>query len=269
MNQKTLLPNKKPPRMLFRFQAMKVKQLLRSGQFYFAIAALIFAGTSQLGCENSEGPAGVVGAITSDGLESVSGVDAGNSNKQGVGAIKQTVDVVGQGPAGPVVAELGATVIRTKNGVRIALTMPTPMPGSYSYPPPNGFQTIAPAPGTPEVFTGWAFIFNEPENCAVPYECIPPPPGAPAPNDFTEARGGVHNYAGHAISGSGTLNLVGHISVGESRFGGPFGLEDPVGAEIHVAAAPHGVLLPELLPDQINTPVGSPPFWWLALFPAP
>jgi hypothetical protein len=160
------------------------------------------------------------------------------------------------------VAELGATVIRTKNGVSIALTMPTPMPGSYSYPPPNAFQTIAPAPGTPEVFTGWAFIFNEPENCAVPHECIPP-------GDFAAARGGVHNYAGHAISGSGTLNLVGHISVGEPRFGGPFGLEDPVGAEIHLALAPHGVLLPELLPDQIKTPVGSPPFWWLALFRAP
>lgn len=184
------------------------------------------------------------------------------------GAVKQTANVVGQGPAGPLVAEKGASVTRTKNGVSIALTMPTPQPGSYNYPPPNRFQPVAPAPGTPEVFTGWAFIFNQPENCAVPNQCIPPPPGAPAPNDFTTGRGGVYNFAGHPVSGNGALNLVGHISVGESQFGGPFGLENPDGAEIHVAVAPHGVLVPELMPDQISTPVGSPPFWWLAQFPS-
>ena len=43
--------------------------------------------------------------------------------------------------------------------------------------------------------------------------------------------------------------------------------ENPAAAEIHVAVAPHGVLVPELMPDQIRTPVGSPPFWWLAQFP--
>ena len=184
------------------------------------------------------------------------------------GAVKQTANVVGQGPGGPLVAENGATVTRTKNGVRIALTMPTPLPGSYDYPPPNPFQPVAPVPGTPEVFTGWAFIFNQPENCAVPNQCVPPPPGTPGPNDFTEGRGGVYNFAGHPVSGGGALNLVGHISVGESQFGGPFGLENPANAEIHVAVAPHGVLVPELLPDQIRTPVGSPPYWWLAQFPS-
>jgi hypothetical protein len=185
------------------------------------------------------------------------------------GAVKQTANVVGQGPAGPLVSENGATVIRTRNGISIALTMPTPVPGSYNYPPPNPFQTVAPVPGTPEVFTGWAFIFNQPENCAVPNQCVPPPPGGPAPNDFTRARGGVYNFSGHAVSGGGTLNLVGHISVGDPQFGGPFGLENPAGADIHVAVAPHGVLVPELLPDQLRTPVGSPAFWWLALFSAP
>ena len=183
------------------------------------------------------------------------------------GAVKQTSNVVGQGPAGPIVAENGATVTRTKNGFGIALSMPTPLPGSYDYPPANPFQPVAPVPGTPEVFTGWAFIFNQPENCAIPNQCVPPPPNAPAPNDFTTARGGVYNFAGHPVSGGGALNLVGHLSVGESQFGGPYGLENPAGAEIHVAVAPHGVLVPELLPEQIRTPVGSPPFWWLAQFP--
>lgn len=185
------------------------------------------------------------------------------------GAVKQSADVVGQGPAGPVVAVAGAKVIRSSNGITAAFTMPTPLPGSYRYPPANEFQTVPPVPGTPEVFTGWFFFFNQPENCAIPNQCVPPPPGAPAPNDFTRARGGVYNFAGHAISGGGTLTLVGHISVGEQQFGGPFALENPLGADVHLAVAPHGVLVPELLPEQTRTPVGGPPFWWLALFPAP
>ena len=185
------------------------------------------------------------------------------------GATRQTADVVGQSPAGPVVSPDGASLIRTKNGITASLNMPTPMSGSYNYPPANPFQTVAPVPGTPEVFTGWLFFFNNPENCAVPNQCMPPPPGAPAPNDFTEGRGGVYNFAGHAISGSGSLNMVGHISVGDAQFGGPFALDNPSGAEIHLAVAPHGVLVPALMPEQINTPVGNPSFWWLALLQAP
>ena len=182
------------------------------------------------------------------------------------GVIKQTLDVIGQGIMGPVVSPDGASLIRTKNGVKASIVMPTPVSGEYNYPPVNPFQTVAPVPGIPEVFTGWFFFFNEPENCAVPNNCSPPPPGAPAPNDFTEGKGGVYNFSGHAISGSGTLNMVGHISVGETQFGGPFALDNPLGAEIHLAVAPHGVLVPMLLPQQISTPVGNPSFWWLAAF---
>ena len=183
------------------------------------------------------------------------------------GADKQLSDVVGQGPAGPVVAADGAQVIRSKQGVTISVAMPTPQSGSYNYPPPNPFQTVAPVPGVPEVFTGWAFIFNAPENCLVPNQCVPPPPNTPAPNDFTRGRGGVYNFSGHAVSGGGALNLVGHIAIGDQQFDGPYGLENPAGAEIHAAIAPHGVLVPDLLPEQIRTPVGNPSFWWIALFP--
>ncbi len=185
------------------------------------------------------------------------------------GAVKQTANVAGQGPGGPVVSENGATLIRTRNGITIALSMATPGPGSYNYPPANPFQTVAPVPGTPEVFTGWAFIFNHPERCAVPFQCVPGNPSAL--NDFAANRGdgGAYNFAGHAISGGGSLNLVGHISVGETLFGGVSPLRNPAGADVHVAVAPHGVLVPELLPEQINTPVGNPSFWWIAVFGAP
>lgn len=185
------------------------------------------------------------------------------------GAVKQTTDVNGQGIGGPLVSPNGATLIRKKNGISVAVSMPTPMPGTYNYPPANPFQPVPAMPGTPEAFTGWVFFFNNPELCAIPHACSPPPPGAPAPNDFTTAGGGVYNFAGHAVSGGGFLNMVGHISVGESNFGGPSTLQNPYGAEIHVAIAPHGVVIPGLLPGQFNTPIGGPPFWWVSLFLAP
>jgi hypothetical protein len=173
---------------------------------------------------------------------------------------KETADVVGQGPAGPVVSPQGATLVRTAAGVAISIAMPTPAPGSYDYPPANVFQPIAPEPGTPEVFTGWAFIFNDPASCATPGVCMP--------TDFAAGRGGsgVYNFGGHAISGGGDLRLSGYISVGKSQFGGVSPLTNPMGAHVHLAIAPHGVVLPELLPAMLNTPVGSPPFWWLAIF---
>lgn len=204
---------------------------------------------------------------TANGVVAAAMLCASTSTLFAQGVVMQTADVIGQSPAGPIVAQGGATVIRDNNSVFLSLTMPTPEPGSYDYPPANPFQPIDAAPGTPEVFTGWAFIFNEPENCAVPNQCVPPPPGAPAPNDFTEARGGAFNYAGHAVSGGGDLNLVGSLSMGDPQFGGPFGLEDPFEAEIHLAVAPHGVLLPELVPDQLRTPIGDPSFWWLTQVP--
>ena len=45
------------------------------------------------------------------------------------GAVKQTVDVIGQGTDGPVVSPGGASLIRTKNGVTASTTsqgMPSP-----------------------------------------------------------------------------------------------------------------------------------------------
>jgi hypothetical protein len=185
------------------------------------------------------------------------------------GAVKQTTDVNGQGIGGPLYSLNGTTLIRTKNGISIAVSMPTPMPGTYAYPPANPFQPVDAMPGTPEAFSGWVFFFNNPKACAIPDACVPPPPGTPGPNDFTEAAGGAYNFAGHAVSGGGSLNMVGHISVGESNFGGPYTLQNPYDAEIHVAIAPHGIVIPGLLPGQFNTPIGNPTYWWVSLFLAP
>jgi len=170
---------------------------------------------------------------------------------------KETVDVGGQGGVGPAVSEDGATLIRGKKGITISLSIPTPMAGTYNYP-------LGTVPGHPEAFTGWAFVFNYPGLCTDP--CNGDDIGA-----GTAAQGGVYNIAGH-VSGGGNLQMVGHVSVGETPFGGAnhAPLENTQGAEVHVAIAPHGLLDPSIMPAQIKTPIGGPPWWWVAFFiPAP
>lgn len=186
-----------------------------------------------------------------------------SSQSYGQGVMKATADIFGQSPAGPVVSEGGASLLRTPNGITVALTMPTPVPGSYDYPPMGSAWQPAPVPGFPEVFTGWAFVFNSPE------ECASTPCAGPTPTS-AEGRVGVYNFAGH-VAGGGTLNLVGHISIGDAVFGHPNPeannpLDNPRGAEVHLAIAPHGALLPDAMPDQINTPTGNPTYWWISLF---
>lgn len=186
-----------------------------------------------------------------------------SSQSFGQGVMKATADIFGQGIAGPVVAEGGATLLRTPKGLTISMTMPTPMTGSYAYPPDPSPWQPAPVPGFPEVFTGWAFVFNSPEECAAS-PCAGPTPVS------AEGRVGVYNFAGHVVGG-GTLNLVGHISIGDTVFGHPNPdannpLDNPRGSEVHLAIAPHGALLPDHMPDQIVTPVGNPAYWWISLF---
>ena len=172
------------------------------------------------------------------------------------GASHETVDVVGQSGAGPVVSEDGATIIRTKNAITASLKMPTPIPGSYTYPDGNAFQPFV-FVGHPEVFTGWIFIFNNPAECS-DGECGSDDLGP------TPARGGAYNFAGHVVGGS-TLKLTGHVSVGKEAFGG-VPLDNPSGAEVHLAVAPHGMVQPDFLPAQISRPIGNPALWWVAIF---
>lgn len=69
------------------------------------------------------------GAITVGSFGLITPVAASNE-----GVISETEDVFGQGPDGPVVAEDGATLGRTRNALSINLSMPTPEPGTYTYP---------------------------------------------------------------------------------------------------------------------------------------
>jgi hypothetical protein len=168
----------------------------------------------------------------------------------------QTEDVIGQGVSGPVYATDSAWLMRSDTGVTAKMSIPTPEPGSYNYPPGNVFQPNGAVPGHPEAFSFWAFVFNHPELCSGPcdFDDLGPTP----------AQGGVYNVGGH-IEGGSTLTLSGRIEVGETPFGG-MALSQPRTAFVHLAIAPHGQLDPALLPTQITKPIGSPDYWWVALF---
>jgi hypothetical protein len=154
----------------------------------------------------------------------------------------ETADIFGQGPDGPVVAEGGATLRRTPNGISVSVSMPTPAPGSYLYPDPS--PTATDEVGPPEAFTLWVFVFNDPE---------------------AEDWDGAFLGAGHVVGGP-NLKLTGHVSTQTEPFAGAR-LDDPQGAEVHVAVAPHGALDADRMPAQIQTPSGpGPDIWWLAVF---
>lgn len=162
---------------------------------------------------------------------------------------QETTDVMNQGGAG-VYAEDGATLNRTPNGLRITVTVPTPEPGTYVY--PAGGEV-----GHPEVFTLWAFVFNQPDQCVG--DCDGGDFGGPA--DVA-----VYNVAGHFSAGQ-SMTFTGHVGVGEASAG--LGtLNNPEGAEVHVALAPHGGVSARALPQEFRIPAGSPvcACWWVALF---
>jgi hypothetical protein len=157
------------------------------------------------------------------------------------GVVKETADIFGQGLGGPVVANGGATLRRTPNGISVTLSMPTPDPGTYTY--PSSGEAFS-GPGRPEAFTLWVFIFDDP---------VDP--------DWTGAFLG----GGHLVGGP-NLTLSRHISRTTEPFAGER-LQNPEHARVHLAVAPHGALDPELLPAAIQTPTGpGPDIWWLALF---
>lgn len=172
------------------------------------------------------------------------------------------------------------SITRSEDGVHLHLDLTTPEAGSYTYP-----ENIGPeAQAQPEVFTGWAFVFNYPEHCQTPYDC-----GAA---DFEgAAKGGVYNFGGvsNQLSQDGGGDIVlngatdGFVRIkGDIMAGQPqrsdlppetttFALENPMGAEIHAAIAPHGQFDAATIADELYNPTGNPACgcWWVAVFEAP
>lgn len=203
------------------------------------------------------------------------------------GGIGETADRVNNNPTASTEAELllaeNAHLTRSEDGIGIEMKLITPEAGSYTYP-----ETV---PGErqaqPEVFTGWVFIFNNPELCQSN-------PGTEFPcggQDFNdEVKAGAYNFSGtinqlHQVSGGelqlnsfsdGYVVLNGEIGVGQEQRPpvaqqvSTHPLENPMGAEVHVAIAPHGQLDIETIATELYSPVGNPACdcWWVATFAA-
>jgi hypothetical protein len=176
-----------------------------------------------------------------------------------------------------------ARLMRTEDGIAISMRLITPEAGSYTYPDTVAAERQA----QPEVFTGWVFIFNNPENCTSFPDTEFPCGGA----DFNDdVKAGAYNFSGVTnslgqFSGGevllnphtdGMVTLVGEIEVGKQQLPPVMDgttshpLDNPMGAEVHVAIAPHGQFDAATMPDELFSPVGSPTCecWWVATFPA-
>ncbi|MGI9608584.1 MAG: hypothetical protein ACR2P0_20815 [Acidimicrobiales bacterium] len=170
-------------------------------------------------------------------------------------AAPETADVMDQNGIDVFAAD-GASLVRQPNGARISVRIPAPVPGQYVYP-------MGVTPGSPEVFTLWAFVFNHPEHCSFP--C-----GGDDTNN-PDVEFGVYNVTGHVNAGQ-WLTMSGRFGVGDPA-GAPPGvtphpLSNPGGAEFHVAITSHGELDPATLPGEFSIPTGNPGCgcWWVAIF---
>lgn len=209
--------------------------------------------------------AGLVGLM---GIIVIAAAVVTSGDKAGIGEV---ADVGGQGGEGEPIAVDGAWIERSADGLRVRSAVRTPSPGSYEY--PTGDMVPETAQPHPEVFVGsaddrevftmWTFVFNRPELCT-DGSCDVDDLAADAP-----ALGGVFQTDGR-IASDDDLELVGSVRLGQiPSTGSP--LTNPMGAEVHLAIAPHGRSLTGLdLTRQLNGPLGNPTLWWAATFlPSP
>ncbi len=201
----------------------------------------------------------IVAAIVIVAIGVVGGFVVSGGDDQGW----QTVDIGEQGQFESAMAEGGARFQRRPDGITVEVTMPTPEPGTYEYPtgdmvPPSAAPHPAISPGAgeaPEAFTLWLFAFNDPSQCT---------DGQCDTDDFAPgaaARGGVYQVDGRVGDGD-ELRFGGNIRLGQQPIDGA-PLDHPERAEVHIAIAPHGRVLPgEDGWRQLNGPVGNPTLWW-------
>ena len=177
------------------------------------------------------------------------GVVTAAADPSGPGPTNERADVMVQG-GGDALVDDGALLRRRHKAVAIKVKMPTPEPGTYAY--PEGAVE-----GDLEVFTLWAFVFNNPEECGDD-GCNGADIGGPANVAVYHADG--------RVGWDSQLVFMDRIKVGQEQFAGTHALENPLTAEIHVAVAPHGAADETILRTQLTTPRGDPSFPSAALF---
>ena len=147
-------------------------------------------------------------------------------------AERQTVAVnwhAQSGLSGPVGTDASATLVRRANGI------------SYH------FQTASLIPG--HAYTLWLVVVNNFAACSV----VPCSGQDVILNPAT--NGQVSYAAGSLVGNSGQATLAGSIAAGPIADGwlAERGLDDPVGAEVHLVLNDHGPAMSDYLPGMIHT----------------
>lgn len=180
----------------------------------------------------------------------------------------------------PLLLPENARVTRYDDRVEFEIRMPTPVPGTYVYP-----DTVAPERhAAPEFFTVWAVVFNHPEHCASAQE--EPRCGGDDFNDDVRSSGynigaympSVAHQGGAFVYDAetgGQMIMRGTIAVGQPAMAAfppgdepRYPLENPHGAEFHIAIAPHGQVDPATFAFEMYEPAGNPTCGclWVAFF---
>lgn len=145
-------------------------------------------------------------------------------------------------PGGPdqmLIEGASANMVRTMNGINFRVDTNSLEPG--------------------HAYTLWVVIFNEPGNCLTA-----PDPCTPADLFHSGAKPDMLYGAGAVASGSGGAILAGRTRLGDvsGSVQAPvglfsYGLVDPFGAEVHLVVHNHGPVIPEFMPDMIQSLAGG------------
>ncbi len=147
-------------------------------------------------------------------------------------ADQQTVAVkwhAQSGLSGPVAHDATATLVRRANGVSFQLRTENLRPG--------------------HAYTVWFVAVNNPSACAV-FPCTGPEIIQKAATNSQVTYG-----AGHVVGGSGQATFAGAFQAGPLTDGwlAGRGLDNPLGAEIHLVLNDHGPVIQGLVSEMIHT----------------
>jgi hypothetical protein len=129
----------------------------------------------------------------------------------------------------PVSESAKAQLVRTENGI------------SYS------IRTEGLRAG--HAYTVWVVVINNPAACTAS-------PCSPQDILLTPATNSQVTYGGgHVVGGSGKAGFGGHLSTGPLLAGwlSNRGLDNPLGADVHLVLNDHGPVLAEFMPEMIQT----------------
>lgn len=108
----------------------------------------------------------------------------------------------------------------------------------------------------PGAYTLWWVVWNAPQNCATPHQCVESDLADP------DVEVDIGYGGGHIVGSSGRLRFAAHLRVGQelhrfpAEFGIPVtgtGLTDAAHAEVHLVVRSHGPSIPGLLGDMVRS----------------